>query len=154
MATTTKRRTATRRTAKTAAKPRRAAPKPEAPIRRFDIFAEYNRQKARRDGMPAAQAKGHGLWIAKVVAARKFRGPQAETDGHDRGDERKRPAGKWKTLSGEAQTDKLFDKEIVRRMGAGFYRRVFVPAIEAALEAGRSYESIRDTLRKDWKPGT
>jgi hypothetical protein len=40
----------------------------------------------------------------------------------------------------------------VRRMGAEFYTQVFVPAIEAAREAGKSYQGIRDTMRRDWTP--
>jgi hypothetical protein len=131
------------------------APKPQAAIRRFDVFAEYNRQKARAEGMPAAQAKGHGLWLAKLVASRKFRKSSADDDGADKPDgapaERRR-ASKWKSLSGEPQTDKLFDKEIVARMGASFYRRVFAPAIERARERGLSYEAIRDSIRREWKP--
>jgi hypothetical protein len=55
-------------------------------------------------------------------------------------------------LGDEAQTDELFDKEIVRRMGDKFYRDVFAPAIQEAFDAGKSYEGIRDTIRKDWKP--
>jgi len=29
---------------------------------------------------------------------------------------------------------------------------VFQPAIQEALIAGRKYEQIRDSIRKDWKP--
>ena len=46
--------------------------KPKAVVRRFDIFAEYNRRKAAKEGQPAAHAKGYGLWLAKLVAARYF----------------------------------------------------------------------------------
>ncbi len=46
--------------------------KPKMPVRRFDVFAEYSRLKARQEGESAAQAKGYGIWLAKVVAARKF----------------------------------------------------------------------------------
>jgi hypothetical protein len=46
--------------------------KPANRIRRFDVFAEYRKQEGQDDGMPADQAKGYGLWVAKVVAARKF----------------------------------------------------------------------------------
>jgi hypothetical protein len=129
--------------------------KPKAAIRRFDIFAEYNRQKAIREGLPADQAKGHGLWLAKLVAARRFRGSKTEKSGDHQGkadDETPKRRTKWKALSGEPQTDKLFDKEIVGRMGRTFYERVFRPAIRAALERGASYESIRDSLRRNWKP--
>src|SRR4051812_48092625 len=48
-------------------------PIPQAEIRRFDIFAEWNRLKAReRHRMSAADARAYGLAVAKVVAARKF----------------------------------------------------------------------------------
>jgi hypothetical protein len=56
--------------------------KPERHIRRFDVFAEYRKQEEQADGTPADQAKGYGLWVAKVVAARRFR----------RGEERERPS--------------------------------------------------------------
>ncbi len=29
---------------------------------------------------------------------------------------------------------------------------VFSPAIKEAIDSGRKYEQIRDTIRKDWKP--
>jgi hypothetical protein len=48
---------------------------PQAEIRRFDIFAEWNRLKARqRSHLPEAEAQAYGLAVAKVVAARKFTG--------------------------------------------------------------------------------
>jgi hypothetical protein len=136
--------------------------KPERPIRRFDVFAEYRKQDAEAKGRPEDEAMGYGLWVAKVVAARRFGGPKAQDshDGkghraeHDRDDGRHgRPAGeKWHALDGEPQTDDLFEKEIVERMGHTFYHRVFAPAIANARDDGKSYESIRDTIRKAWKP--
>ena|SRR5438270_4126375 len=126
--------------------------KPKAAVRRFDIFAEYNRRKAAEDGLPVAQAKGYGLWLAKLVAAR--RSGRTKTEPGEKGPESKAPArhSKWHSLSGVPQTDKLFDKEIVQRMGPDFYRRVFSPAVRQAFERGEPYESIRDRLRADWKP--
>ncbi|MEA2573883.1 MAG: hypothetical protein QOH93_1181 [Chloroflexia bacterium] len=135
---------------------------PRLPIRRFDVFAEYNRQKAIEDGVPPDEAMGYGLWVAKVVASRSFgrsalskppselqklrEGEAGEGDGDAEPDK-----PKWHSLEGKPQTDELFEKEIVRRMGSDFYYNVFVPAIEQALAEGRSYQSIRDTIRKDWK---
>ena len=138
--------------------------KPERPIRRFDVFAEYRKQDEERKGMPEDEAMGYGLWVAKVVAARRFgggtlkerhekgKGRGEDRDGKDDGREQL-VDGKWHALEGEPQTDALFQKEIVERMGHTFYQRVFAPAIEEARKAGRSYESIRDAIRKDWKPG-
>ena len=101
--------------------------------------------------MKADQAKGYGLWVAKVVAARKFGRLQRERPVSDE-EEKRRKRRKWKVLSGVRQTDALFDHEIVERMGAGFYREVFAPAIREAREKGRTYEAIRDSIRRRWKP--
>jgi len=131
--------------------------KPDKPIRRFDVFAEYRRLDAQDDGMKADQARGYGLWVAKVVAARKFRRLRGEDKEERAPSEREvklRRRRKWRILSGEPQTDKLFDHQIVERMGREFYREVFSPAIRAAREKGRTYESIRDSIRRRWKPAT
>jgi hypothetical protein len=124
--------------------------KPLDRIRRFDVFAEYQKQEHHDDGMPLDQAKGYGLWVAKVVAARKFarmRGRESKPSG-DKPPRRR----KWRVLSGQPQTDKLFDHQIVSRMGEDFYHDVFEPAIQAARKKGQSYESIRDRIRRSWKP--
>jgi hypothetical protein len=42
---------------------------PRAPIRRFGVFAEYNRLRGLQRGLDEAHAKGYGLWVAKVVAS-------------------------------------------------------------------------------------
>lgn len=136
--------------------------KPERQIRRFDVFAEYRKQDEEAKGHPEDEAMGYGLWVAKVVAARRFGGGKSgdhdgrshTKDGETDADRRKRLVdGKWHTLDGEPQTDTLFDHEIVERMGRAFYGRVFAPAIEDARKSGKSYESIRDAIRKGWKPG-
>ena len=64
-----------------------------------------------------------------------------------------RPAEQsWHTLGNEPQTDTLFEREIVRRMGVDFYTRTFAPAIAAAVAQGRRYESIHDSIRRGWSP--
>lgn len=127
--------------------------KPNAPIRRFDVFAEYNRLKAMKEGESAAQAKGYGIWLAKVVAAKKFRKKEGEKEKGSEGEkEKKVRRKKWRDLSGIPQTDKLFDKEIVRRMGQDFYSKVFSPAIREAFNEEKEYREIRDAIRREWKP--
>ncbi|MBI3966157.1 MAG: hypothetical protein HY329_11025 [Chloroflexi bacterium] len=135
----------------------------EAAIRRFDVFAEYNKLKAIDEGRPLDEAKGHGLWIAKVVASRRFgpsyappppRGGAPAKGGHEpdtERDERHEPREKFRTLSGEEQTDELFDREVVSRMGTQFYEEVFAPAIARRFKKGAAYESIRDSIRRGWK---
>ncbi|HEX6544643.1 MAG TPA: hypothetical protein VF040_22995 [Ktedonobacterales bacterium] len=135
---------------------------PRRSIRRFDIFAEYNRLKGLDKGMDEPHAKGYGLWVAKVVASGGRRagshrteppGPEAREDGERHEDARKASTEQeWHELGGEPQTDALFEREIVQRMGTDFYVQVFAPAIAQAVGQGRSYESIRDTLRKAWTP--
>lgn len=134
-------------------------PHPQQAIRRFDVFAEYNRLKGLQKGLDAPHAKGYGLWVAKVVASGggQRNGAasrhEAEEESKDRGEQREsRGERDWHELSGEPQTDQLFDREIIQRMGKGFYTAVFAPAIAEAVEQGRSYESMRDTIRKGWKP--
>jgi hypothetical protein len=137
--------------------------KPERPIRRFDVFAEYRKQDEEAKGHPEDEAMGYGLWVAKVVASRRYGGAGSKErhdgKGHhdeDEGEHERRKRlvdGKWHALDDEPQTDALFEHEIVERMGHTFYHRVFAPAIHEAREKGKSYESIRDTIRKGWKPG-
>src|SRR5687767_13379349 len=127
---------------------------PKRPIRRFDVFAEVNRLKALDDGRPDDEAKGYGIWLAKVVAGRRF---GAKKDDHDRSrqDHEPSPPGKepiFKSAGGELQTDETFDHDVVDRMGPDFYDRVFAPAIAAAVSRGETYESFRDTIRTTWKP--
>ena len=129
----------------------RMPPRPAKPIRRFDVFAEYRKQDEQADGMPADQAKGYGLWVAKLVAARKF--GRLRTRERPSADEaRARRRRKWHVLDGQPQTDELFEREIVERMGKTFYRKVFAPAIRRARQDGQSYEAIRDRIRRGWKP--
>lgn len=135
-------------------------PKPQEPIRRFDVFAEFNRQEQIKEGMPADQAKGYGLWLAKVVAARRY--GAGTKPAEPAGKQKQAPAGrreqaqvsrgKWRRLSGKPQTDKLFDREIVSRMGRPFYSAVFVPAIRKSIARHESYVDIRDSIRKNWVP--
>ena len=40
--------------------------KPKMPIRRFDVFAEYTKQKAIVDGMPEDEAEGYILSCCSV----------------------------------------------------------------------------------------
>ncbi len=136
-----------------------AEPKPRAPVRRFDVFAEYNRLKAlNEEGLNKSKPKGYGLWLAQVVAAQKFgRMPKPERKKKPETPEEKREREKrerteWHDLSGVPQTDKLFDQEIVNRMGKDFYQKVFSPAIQQAYTEGKPYVAIRDSIRKDWKP--
>jgi hypothetical protein len=136
-------------------------PQPQQAIRRFDVFAEYNRLKGLHKGLDEPHAKGYGLWVAKVVASggRRSGSPshhEASEESSDQDEQREQRESKskqeWHELSGKPQTDHDFDREVIQRMGKDFYATVFAPAIAEAVKQGRSYESIRDTIRKGWKP--
>src|SRR5262249_36541554 len=130
--------------------PSRPSVAPRAAIRRFDVFAEYHRLEASARGMAGDRAKGHGLGLAKIVAPREFVGVEGVAG---KAGEHEGPAGaKWHVLGGKPQTAVLFDREIVSRMGPGFYRRVFAPAVRRAFDDGKRYVDIRDSLRATWKP--
>ena len=125
---------------------------PARAIRRFDVFAEYTRQERREKGDPADAAQGYGIWLAKVVAARRFGASAKAHQRPPRDDGGPAPAAKFRSLGDEPQTDDVFDREIVERMGPAFYRGVFRPAIEAARAKGEAYEQVRDAIRTGWKP--
>lgn len=131
--------------------------KPSAPIRRFDIFADYNRIKNEASGLPEDRAKGDAIWLAKVVAGRRFgaatssAAPEHPGGQHRPAQQDEPGADGFRSAGGIPQTDRTFDRDIVERMGAEFYQRVFHPAIEQAFQAGKTYEEIRDALRAQWK---
>src|SRR5690242_3942458 len=127
----------------------KAVATPRMQIRRFDIFAEWNRLKAgTRKHMDEANARAYGLAVAKVVAARKFGGDQAEQTRELKQRARNEDTSTpwWEQLG---STDE-FEQKIIERMGAPFYREVFQPMIQNAWDAGKSYEDIRDTFRNEW----
>ncbi len=135
----------------------RTAPKPRQAVRRFDVFPEVNRLEALADGKPEDEAKGYGVWLAKVVAGRRFgrKGDRTERprilqEGATAPDDAS--GGKFRHVGDELETDETFDREIVERMGRDFYAQVFAPTIRAAVERGEKYEQIRDSIRADWKP--
>jgi hypothetical protein len=122
---------------------------PGAQIRRFDIFAEWNRLKARtKHCMSAADARAYGLAVAKVVAARKFHGttPEQAKDLKHRARNDDVSEQWWEHLG----SDEEFEQKIIKRMGQAFYRDAFQPAVQRAWDAEKSYEDIRDTLRAEW----
>jgi hypothetical protein len=123
---------------------------PQQEIRRFDIFAEWNRLKASKQlHLSAAESRAYGLALAKIVAARKFSGAQPsqvkEWKRRARTDDMAEPW--WRHLG----SDEEFRRKIVQRMGSDFYRMVFQPAILQAWGEGERYEDIR--TRCGW-PGT
>jgi hypothetical protein len=125
---------------------------PHKPIRRFDVFAEYTRQERREKGYPEDAAKGYGIWLAKVVAARRFGQKSSSDDKKPRKKDEHDEEPKFRSVGDELQTDETFDHDIIERMGARFYEEVFAPAIAAARDEGKTYETIRDTIRRGWTP--
>jgi len=127
---------------------------PKQAIRRFDVFAEYTRQERLAKGYPEDEAKGYGIWLAKVVAARRFgKSGEAKTAKPGKVSKGEREAEpKFRALGDELQTDETFDDDIIDRMGPKFYDDVFVPAITEAIDEGKDYTAIRDSIRKGWKP--
>jgi hypothetical protein len=127
---------------------------PKQPIRRFDVFAEYTRQERLAKGYPQDEAKGYGIWLAKVVAARRFgKSGEAKSAKSDKVSKDAREVEpKFRSLGDELQTDETFDHDIIDRMGPAFYDGVFVPAIADAIAEGKDYTAIRDSIRKSWKP--
>lgn len=134
-----------------------AEPKTRSPIRRFDVFADYQRVQLEERGMPENRAKGRGIWAAKVVAGRGGRGGPApksqdgKADGNRAAKTHEEEDDEFRSAGGVPQTDATFDHEIIDRMGSDFYHDVFHPAIVQAHRDGKRYEEIRDVIRKEWK---
>ena len=124
-------------------------PAPHAEIRRFDIFAEWNRLKARHSHrLSESESQAYGLAVAKVVAGRKF----AHSRPYQVNEWRQRArrddlSEEWWRHLGSSQE---FTLKIVERMGKTFYRRVFQPVLRRAWREGKKYEEIRDQLRMEW----
>jgi hypothetical protein len=127
---------------------------PNMAIRRFDVFAEYTRQERLSKGYPEDEAKGYGIWLAKVVAARRFgkSGDSKSTTPKSKSSGETAAEPKFRSVGDELQTDEIFDHDIIDRMGASFYDDVFVPAIAEAIADGKDYSQIRDSIRREWKP--
>jgi len=122
--------------------------KPKAPIRRFDVFAEWNRIKGKKEfSFTDEDAKAYGLAVAKVVAARKFYGHRQKYRGATKEFVEGRTTEKWWEKMASAPE---FDEKIIERMGREFYDKVFSPAITSAYEEGKDYMQIRDSIRKEW----
>ncbi|HEU5100963.1 MAG TPA: hypothetical protein VFU22_18185 [Roseiflexaceae bacterium] len=122
---------------------------PRLQIRRFDIFAEWNRLKARnRHGMKEIDSRAYGLAVAKVVASRKFHGTAPEQTRELKRQARQEEVDEpwWEHLGSNDE----FEQKIIERMGRDFYTQVFQPAIQKAWDARQRYEDIRDTLRSEW----
>jgi hypothetical protein len=110
-------------------------------VRRFDIFTIFNYLK-NSSSMPANQAKGEAIWLAKLVANKKLYGGSTKTKADSPVKNNKTGEIQyWKTLSGIPQTDVEYDKAIIDRFED--YDGM-VKAIKLALSKGLKYEEIRD----------
>jgi hypothetical protein len=122
---------------------------PKRELRRFDIFAEWDRLKGRTKAkLREADAEAYGLAVAKIVAARQFSGHDpAEAKELKRKAKAEEVGEPWWEHLGSAEE---FQRKVVGRMGEAFYREVFQPAVLRAWEDGKRYEEIRDALREPW----
>ena len=124
---------------------------PGKAIRRFAVFAEYTRLERRDKDDPDDAAKGDGIWLAKVVASRTCNPTTGESTSSS-GNKQPGPEPRFRAIGDELPTDESFAHEIVDRMGPEVYAKVFAPAIAEARDQDETYEDMRDSLRKDWKP--
>jgi len=112
-------------------------------IRRFDIFAIFNMVSKKKE-MGDKFAKGYGIWLARMVAGRKFGGSKSgHKSGVSTGSNKSTGVQTWMTLSGKPQTDKEYDKELENRFGTSNLHKI-ENFIEKAVFKGMSYEAIRD----------
>jgi len=126
--------------------------KAKANIRRYDVFAVSEYVKNIHKGIQEDISKGDAIWLATLVAARKFsKGSHKPrtSNGADAKSAKKNGVytEKWRYLGDVLQTDKLYDQKIVERMGKEFYENEFLPAIEKEVDLGHEYKDYRDSIR-------
>jgi len=115
-------------------------------IRRFDIFAIFN-MTSKENELGKKYAKGYGIWMARMVAGRKFGAVAAP--GHQVGKGKDYSKTKvsgiqaWNMLSGKPQTDKEYEKELVKRFGEANLTKL-ENFVSKAYHKGMTYNAIRD----------
>jgi len=127
-------------------------------LRRFDVFAVYNYVKNLNKGMPEDRAKGDALWLAKHVAGgRRIKVGGGALQPAQRAAKHCACKGiaivlesPWKMLSGIEQTNEMYDREIVKRMGEQFYSEILLPRMKEL--SSEKYQDIRDTVREELEP--
>ncbi len=127
---------------------------PQNEIRRFDVFAEWNRLKAKKvlGFKKEVETQSYGLAVAKVVAARVLHGykpkefKELKTKLTKLKDRKQAMETWWDRLAPKGE----FERKIIERMGRDFYRHEFQPTIEELWKNGKSYMEIRDSLRQKW----
>ena len=55
-----------------------------------------------------------------------------------------------RSVPSQRVTDETCDHDIIDRLGLQFYDEVFVSAITSAREDGKTYKTVRDTIRRGW----
>jgi hypothetical protein len=109
-------------------------------IGKFDILAGYIYVKERLAGQSEDEAKQRGMVVA-ILGARSRLGQR--THREEDAQKLKESAEKKKKTT---ITPDLFDKQVREKLG-GFFDRVFLPALEAFVEAGLSYDEVKRALR-------
>lgn len=109
-------------------------------IGKFDILATYTYAKALQDGLPEDRAKEKGL-VAAILGAKARLGHQGSARKDDF-QAQKQAAEKKKqtTITAEA-----FDRQVAGKTG-GFFDEVFLPAMKKFVEAGLSYEEVKEAV--------
>lgn len=130
----------------------KANTKPQNNIRRFDVFTECERIKYTKRGFPLYVAKGLAIWTAKLVSGGKlkknfFSGPNTGYHKANLNSSSNNNKSVFRSLNNVPQTDLMFDKEIIERMGKEFYEQTFQPMVRDNLSQGFEYRQFRDTLR-------
>ena len=108
-------------------------------IGKFEILATYTYARALLDGLPENAAKERGL-LAAVMGA------QARTGTRRRRDQEhpdRTPAAKSKSES--TITAAAFDRQVRDKLGP-FFDAVFLPALTRLVQAGLSYEEVKDAV--------
>jgi hypothetical protein len=109
-------------------------------IGKFDILATYTYAQALLDGLDDDEAKQRGM-VAAIMGAQARLGIRKEH--HEEFQAQKEAAEKKKKTTITAE---LFDKQVAHKMGR-FFDDVFLPNLKKLVEAGLSYDEVKNVVK-------
>jgi hypothetical protein len=118
----------------------KSKPRGEVSIGKFDILATYTCAKALLGGSSEDDAKVRGMVAAIMGAQMRMGIPHHEHDDHFLAEKERAERKKKSSITVES-----FDRQVADKMG-DFFEDVFLPMMKKLVEAGLSYEQVKEAV--------
>jgi hypothetical protein len=115
-------------------------PSDDVSIGKFDILATYTYAQALLDGLNDDEAKQRGMVAAIMGAQARL---DVRKEHHEEYQAQKEAAEKKKKTTITAES---FDKQVNHKLGK-FFDEVFLPMIKKLVEAGLSYDDVKQVVK-------